>query len=92
MQFTKRLRDPIKNGEITRTVRVWKSPRVKIGNAYKMDEGHVVVESIHEIEFDDISPSLARETGFSSVAELIKVAKHGSGEIVYLVSFRYEEN
>lgn len=34
---------------------------------------------------------LARESGFSGVAELLKVAKHGSGECVHLVEFHYED-
>ena len=91
MQFTKRLREPIKNGEITQSVRIWKSPRVKAGNAYRLEPGHIVVESIRQIEFEDISARLARETGFSSLAELLKTAKHGAGEQVYLVTFRYEQ-
>lgn len=91
MQFTQRLREPVKNGEITKSVRIWKSPRVKVGNAYRLPPGHIVVDAIHEIGIDDLTPSLARETGFSSVAELLKVAKHGAGESVYLVSFHYEE-
>lgn len=63
---------------------------MKVGNAYRLDPGKVIVQSIHEISFDDITPKLARETGFSSVAELLKIAKHGKGEIIFLVSFRYE--
>ena len=90
MQFTKHLREPIRNGEITQTVRIWKSPRVKVGNAYRLDPGRVIVESIQQIDFDQITPALARNTGFSSVAELIKVAKHGQGRNVYLIAFRYE--
>ena len=90
MLFTKRLREPIRNGEITKSVRIWKSPRVKVGRSYRLDPGHIVVDSIHEIELADLTPTLARETGFSGVAELLKIAKHGKGENVYLVSFHYE--
>jgi len=90
MQFTKRLRDPIRNGEITTSVRIWTSPRVKVGNRYVLDGGHIVVDRLSTIDFEDITPRLARESGFSSVAELLKVAKHGSGETVYLVEFHYE--
>ena len=90
MQFTKRLREPIKSGEITTSVRIWKSPRVKVGNRYALDDGHVVVDRFSEIDFDDITPRLARESGFSGVADLLRVAKHGSGENVYLVEFHYE--
>jgi hypothetical protein len=39
---------------------------------------------------DDITPALARTSGFAGVADLLKTAKHGSGENVYLVEFHYE--
>lgn len=92
MQFTKKLRERVRSGEITKSVRIWKSPRVKIGNAYSLAPGHIVVVSIHQIDIKDITGSLARETGFSGTAELLKTAKHGTGEKVYLVSFHYIEN
>ena len=91
MQFTKRLRDPIKHGEITCSVRIWKRPHVKVGNYYRLDDGYILVESLSQIELEDITPTLARESGFASVAELLKTAKHGAGENVYLIRFRYEK-
>lgn len=91
MQFTKKLRERIRSGEISKTVRIWKSPRVKVGNAYRLSPGYVVVDTIHQIAIGDISGSLARETGFSGIAELLKIAKHGSGENVYLISFHHVE-
>jgi hypothetical protein len=32
---------------------------------------------------------LARESGFLGVLDLLKVAKHGKGDNVYLIRFRY---
>jgi hypothetical protein len=90
VQFTKRLRDPIKNGEITTSVRIWQRPRVRVGGAYRLEDGHVVVDRISVIEFDAITPKLARESGFAGIADLLKTAKHGSRETVYLVEFHYE--
>ena len=90
MQFTKRLREPIRNGEITTSIRIWKQPRVRVGGRYVLGDGWVVVDRLREIGFEDITPRMARESGFSSVVELLKVAKHGSGETVYLVEFHYE--
>jgi hypothetical protein len=90
MQFTKRLRQSVKNGEVTTSIRIWKHARVKAGNRYRLEEGHVVVDKLTQIEFDDITPKLARESGFAGVADLLKIAKHGSGEMVYLVEFHYE--
>jgi hypothetical protein len=37
--------------------------------------------------FLDITPGLARESGFLNVIDLLKVAKHGKGENIYLVRF-----
>jgi hypothetical protein len=54
-----------------------------------MDEGEIEVDSILKISLADITPSLARRSGFASVADLLKIAKHGRGENVYLVRFHY---
>jgi hypothetical protein len=54
-----------------------------------MDEGEIEVDSIQPIGFPDITPALARESGFLGVVDLLKVAKHGKGENIYLVRFRY---
>lgn len=89
MQFTRRLIDPIVRGEVTVSVRIWKRPHVKVGNAYRCGPGFVVVDSIQEITREDITPGLAKLSGFSSVGDLLKVAKHGTGEYVYLIEFHY---
>ena len=54
-----------------------------------MDEGHIVVDSITQITDADITNDLARESGFASVADLLRIARHGSGDKVYLVRFHY---
>jgi len=90
VQFTKRLRDPIARGEITCSIRIWQRPHVRMGNRYKLGAGHVVVDKLQRIELDDITPALARKSGFAGVVDLLKVAKHGPGEAVYLVEFHYE--
>jgi hypothetical protein len=89
MVFTKRLRDGVRRGDITCSVRIWKNPRVKAGGRYPMEEGEIEVDSIEPIGFPDITPELARESGFLGVLDLLKVAKHGSGEKIYLVRFHY---
>ena len=89
MVFTERLRDGIRRGRIRCTVRVWTRLQVKVGGRYAMDEGHVVVDSITPIDIADITEDLARESGFGSVEDLLGIAKHGSGENVYLIRFHY---
>ena len=64
-------------------------PHVKVGKRYRMDEGEIEVDSIQPIGFPDITPALARESGFLGVVDLLKVAKHGKGENIYLVQFHY---
>jgi hypothetical protein len=91
MVFTKRLRDRVMLGEITCSVRIWQSQRVKVGGRYPLGPGAIHVTSVREIGFEDITPALARRSGFEDVADLLKVAKHGPGENVYLVEFEYQE-
>jgi hypothetical protein len=89
MQFTKRLREGVRKGEITCTVRIWTRLQVRVGGRYKMEEGEIEVDSIEPIGFPDITPQLARASGFAGVLDLLKVAKHGKGEKIYLIRFHY---
>jgi hypothetical protein len=54
-----------------------------------MEEGEIQVDSIQPIGLPDITPELARESGFLGVLDLLKVAKHGQGENIYLIRFHY---
>lgn len=89
MQFDKRLREGVRRGEITCSVRIWMRPHVKVGGRYAMEDGEIEVEAILPIELADITPELARASGFKGVVDLLKVAQHGRGENVYLVRFHY---
>ncbi len=89
MVFTKRLRDGVRRGEITCSVRIWTRPHVRAGKRYRMEEGEIEVDSIEPIGFPDITPELARESGFLGLIDLLKVAKHGKGQNIYLVRFHY---
>ena len=89
MVFTKRLREGIRRGRIRCTVRIWTRPHVKVGGHYAMDDGQIVVDSIVPIRMKDITRELARESGFSSVKDLLEIAKHGRGDNVYLIRFHY---
>ena len=91
MQFLKSLRPRIKNGEIDCTVRLWQRPHVRVGGRYPLPPGRVVVTSVLEMSLADITPALARRSGFAGVVELLKIAKHGPGRRVFLIEFRYEK-
>jgi hypothetical protein len=89
MMFAKQLREGVRRGQITCSVRIWMYPHVKPGNRYAMEEGQIEVESVLPITLADITPELARASGFKGVVDLLKIAKHGRGENVYLVRFHY---
>lgn len=89
MIFTKRLRDGVREGRIRCSVRIWTRPHVIEGNRYRMDEGEIEIDSITPIGLPDITPELARESGFLGVVDLLKVAKHGKGDRIFLIRFHY---
>ncbi len=89
MVFARHLRDSVRSGRIRCSVRIWTRPHVKAGGRYRMDDGHIVVDSITPIRRADITHDLARESGFTSVKDLIAMARHGSGNRVYLIRFHY---
>ena len=89
MLFAKRLREGVRRGEITCSVRIWVRPHVTAGSRYRMEEGEIEIDSITPIGLPDITPELARASGFLGVIDLLKVAKHGKGDRIYLIRFHY---
>jgi hypothetical protein len=59
MLFTKKLRARVKSGEVTASVRIWKTPHVKVGAEYRLEEGHIEVTSIREITWEDLDSNIA---------------------------------
>jgi len=89
MVFRRELREGVRRGRIRCTVRVWQRLHVKVGGRYPMDDGHIVVDSIEEIDRSDVTDDLARQSGFRDVADLMATARHGPGENIYLIRFHY---
>lgn len=89
MQFVQALRARIRKGEINCSVRLWLRPHVRVGGRYSFPPGEIVVTSLLEMSLADVTPALARRSGFAGVVELLKIAKHGRGRRVFLVEFHY---
>jgi hypothetical protein len=89
VQFTRRLREGVRRGEITCSVRIWMRPHVKVGGRYPIEGGQIEVDALLPMQLSDITPELARASGFAGVLDLLKTAKHGPGEQVYLVRFHF---
>jgi hypothetical protein len=60
-----------------------------MGARYRMEEGEIEIDSITPIGLPDITSELARESGFLGILDLLKVAKHGKGDKIYLIRFHY---
>ncbi len=91
MLFQRRFHEGIQRGEIRCTVRIWQRPHVKVGGRYALGAGAIVVDKIRETRIDDITAALAQRCGFSSLVDLLKVAKHGPGERVFVIDFHYDD-
>lgn len=89
MQFVKALRERIRRGEVNCSVRLWLRSHVRVGGRYPLPPGEIVVTSLLEMSLADVTPALARRSGFAGVVDLLKIARHGRGRRVFLVEFRY---
>ena len=92
MQFVRALRERVRSGEITTSIRLWQKPKVRVGGRYSLPPGEIEVTKLLEMSLADVTPDMARRSGFSGVVELLKVAKHGSGRRVFFVQFRYVQS
>jgi hypothetical protein len=89
MTFTKRLRARVISGEITSSIRLWQTPRVKVGGRYALGGGAIEVTRLVEIDLDDVTEQTAKDSGFDDLDDLMSVARHGRGVRVFLVEFEY---
>ena len=89
MVFARHIREGVRRGRIRSSVRIWTRPHVKARGRYRMDEGQIEVDSIEPIALADVTDDLARESGFASAGDLLGTARHGRGDKVYLIRFRY---
>jgi hypothetical protein len=62
---------------------------VKVGGRYPLESGEIEVTSIRGIARERITAALARRSGFDSVDDLLGVAQHGTGQLVFVVDFVY---
>lgn len=87
MMFAKPLRERVRSGEITTSVRIWLRPHVKVGGRYPLLDGFIEVTRLQEVDLEDVTEAMALEGGFDSLEALMATAKHGRGERVFIVDF-----
>lgn len=87
MMFARPLRERVRSGEITASVRIWQRPHVKVGGRYPLLDGFIEVTRLQEVDLDDVTEAMALEGGFESLEALMHTARHGRGERVFIVDF-----
>lgn len=63
MEFSRDLRDGVAKGRITVSIRLWKKPRVKVGNRYSVGQAVIEVDEIELLPFSGISAADVRASG-----------------------------
>ena len=72
MQFLESWRDRIRSGEITSSIRLWQRPHVRVGGRYSLPPGEIMVTSLLEMSLADVTPELARRSGFVGVVQAFR--------------------
>jgi hypothetical protein len=91
MEFSPALRDGVLGGDVSVSIRLWKAPRVRVGNRYRVGVGQIEVDAIERIRFDDVSVDDVRRSGERDLAALRARAAHAGpidqSTLVYRVVF-----
>ena len=94
--FPQRFHAGLRSGSVTRTIRAWSRPQVKVGGAYRLDPAGVLeVTGIDQVTVGDLTADDALRGGFEDraavVAELKRVLKAEPPPEcpVYRVDLRY---
>jgi len=86
----------VEAGEIGVTYRAWQSPRVRVGERYRVGAGSILVDACEPVAAASISNEDARAAGYVSREALIKAAAYrrpeglAYPEALYRVAFRYD--
>jgi len=76
MEFSPDLRDGVASGRITVSIRLWRKPRVKVGNRYSVGPTIIKVDDIELLPFSAISATDIRASGEPDRDSLRRRAAH----------------
>jgi len=63
VQFSPDLREPVLEGAITLTVRLWTRPQVKVGGRYRVGPGAIEVDEMELVPFSAVTAADVRRCG-----------------------------
>lgn len=91
MQFSPELRDGVASGEITVSFRLWKRPKVKLGNRYPIAAVGIEIDAIELVPFSSITRADVRQSGERDKESLRRRAAHAGpiddDTLVYRIDF-----
>jgi hypothetical protein len=91
MEFSRELRNDVLAGDITLTVRLWKTARVKEGGRYRVGPGEIEVDTVELVPFSAITARDVREAGEPDRETLRRRAAHAGpideDTLVYRIEF-----
>jgi hypothetical protein len=91
VQFSRDLRDGVASGDITVTVRLWKSPKVKAGGRYPSHDCVLEVDSVELLPFSAVTEDDIALSGEPDRETLRERAAHagpiGDDTLVYRIEF-----
>jgi hypothetical protein len=76
VEFSRELRADVLSGDITVTVRLWRTPKVKAGGRYRVGTGEIEVDSIELVPFAAIDEADVRRCGEADREALRRRAAH----------------
>jgi len=89
--FSKDLRESVASGDITVTVRLWKSPKVKVGGRYASHDCVLEVDSVELLPFSAVTADDIELSGEPDREALRQRAAHagpiGDDTLVYRIEF-----
>ena len=78
MQFTRPFKEAIRAGDVTATLRKWKSPQARVGGQYNLHpRGAIEVTRIRQLPFGKVTSRAVRQSGYAdkeSLRSFLKVA------------------
>jgi hypothetical protein len=91
VEFSRELRNDVLAGDITLSVRLWKTPRVKEGGRYRVGPGEIEVDVIELLPFSQIGERDVQQAGEPDRETLRRRAAHAGpideDTLVYRIEF-----
>ncbi len=90
MQFQRRFKAAIQQGEVTCSFRKWRRPQVKIGGQYNIHGfGAIEVTDVRSVKAGRARLADIKRSGFQTRAELLSTLKAQANDTLFLIELRY---